>query len=205
MDASLESHLVRSARALGVVLGDRELALLGRYLDLLQTWNRRINLTAIRDPGEVVEKHFVDSLAILPHLPPTPGRLVDVGSGGGFPGAVVALVRPDLQVTLVESSHKKGAFLSALKREVPVPGIRVETIRLEDLLRRPGFTPFDAAVSRATFPVLDWLDLARPLVRTPGGLVLGMEGAEHPPLPPAAERFPYRLGQADRAIVVLRT
>jgi 16S rRNA (guanine527-N7)-methyltransferase len=162
---------------------------LSKYLDLLLRWNERINLTAVRDADGIVERHFLDSLAVLPHLPAAAASLIDVGSGPGFPGAVVALLRPDLAVTLVESNHKKCAFLETLRRELPLPKARVLSQRIEDVLAAPTFSPVDAAVSRATLDLPDWLALGSRLVR-PGGIVLGMEGAEIRDLPPRASRHP---------------
>jgi 16S rRNA (guanine527-N7)-methyltransferase len=171
-----------------------------KYLEILLLWNKRINLTAVRTPEEIREKHFDDSLAVLPHIPADTRTLIDVGSGAGFPGAVIAIERPSLQVTLVESNHKKSAFLEALKREIPLPNVRVRSERVEVLRSAPGFDPFDVAVSRATWDLPEWLAIGRTLVR-PGGLVIGMEGAETHDLPPGATRHPYRLGRATRAII----
>lgn len=175
-----------------------------KYLDLLLLWNRRINLTAVRDPEEIVEKHFLDSLAVVPHVPAETRSLIDVGSGPGFPGAIIALERPALAVTLLESNHKKTAFLSTLRREIPLPNVTVVSERLEVFVRSPRFTPFDVAVSRATWELPTWLEHGRTLVR-PGGTVLGMEAAEQFELPAAASRHPYSLGSAKRAVIVLRT
>jgi 16S rRNA (guanine527-N7)-methyltransferase len=170
-------------------------------MELLLRWNERINLTAVREPDEIELKHFADSRAVLPHIPTAARTLVDVGSGAGFPGAVIALERPDLLVTLVESSHKKAAFLQALRREIPLSNLTVLAERIEQVVKARGFTPFDVAISRATWALPEWLQRGRALVK-PGGTVLAMEGAEEHPLPPGATRRPYRLGNAQRAIVV---
>jgi 16S rRNA (guanine527-N7)-methyltransferase len=200
---SLLGRLQRGATSLGVSLTVDAEAGFGRYLDLLLRWNERINLTAVRDPESIVERHFVDSLAVLKHLPAAATSLVDVGSGPGFPGAVLALVRPELAVTMVESNHKKCAFLETLRRELPLPKARVLSQRIEDVLAKPNFVPFDVAVSRATLDLLDWLNLGSRLVRRDGtGVVLGMEGADIRDLPPGATRHPYDLGAATRAVIV---
>jgi 16S rRNA (guanine527-N7)-methyltransferase len=169
---------------------------LSRYLDLLLLWNRRVNLTSVRDPAGIIERHFVDSLAVVPHLPWGAGSLVDVGSGAGFPGAVLALARPALSVTLVESIHKKAAFLEALRRELPLSNVSVRAQRVEELVLQA-----DIAVSRATWDLDTWLTRAPNLVQ-PGGIVIGMEGAEQHALPAGATRHPYPLGDSTRAIVV---
>jgi 16S rRNA (guanine527-N7)-methyltransferase len=172
-----------------------------KYLDLLLLWNSRINLTAVRTPDEIIEKHFEDSLAVVPHIPADARTLADVGSGAGFPGAVIALERPDLQVTLVEPNHKKAAFLQTVKRDLALTNLSVKTARAESLAQVRDFMPFDAAVSRATWALPEWLRLGSTLVR-PGGTVLGMEAAEQFPLPPGATRHPYPLGNATRSIIV---
>ena len=198
LEAALDQTLRAQARALGVEVDDALAAALGRYLDLLVLWNRRINLSSVRDPAGIVEKHFVDSLAALPHLPAAARTLVDVGSGAGFPGAVLALARPALAVTLVEPIHKKAAFLEALRRELPLPNVTVEIGRVETSPTRA-----DVAISRATWDLLEWLPRGARLV-TPGGLVLGIKGAKTHALPPGATRHPYALGGAKRAIITYR-
>src|SRR3954462_2761620 len=114
MDRATSATLVAGAAAFGVPLTAADVARFDRYLALLQRWNAQINLTRVIDPAEIVAKHFLDSLSILPYIKEA-NTLIDVGSGAGFPGAVAALVRPDLAVTLVESVQKKAAFLEALK------------------------------------------------------------------------------------------
>ena len=202
MEPVLDQTLRAQARALspggGVAIDDALAAGLDRYLELLVLWNRRINLSSVRDAAGIVEKHFVDSLAALPHVPASAKTLVDVGSGGGFPGAVLALARPALAVTLLEPVHKKAAFLEALRRELPLPNVTVAIGRAETTATRA-----DVAISRATWDLGEWLERGAGLV-VPGGVVLGMEGAEEHALPPGATRHPYRLGRAARAIVVWR-
>ena len=90
--------------------GDALLAQLSAYLDLLVKWNHRTNLTSIRDPEEIVRRHFGESLFVARHLPECE-TLLDLGSGAGFPGLPIQLVRPELRVTLAESQHKKASFL----------------------------------------------------------------------------------------------
>src|SRR5437870_6832970 len=94
---------------MGLKLDAEQLKLLGRHVDLLLKWNKSINLTAITDPAEVVEKHVIDSLALAPLVPK--GSLLDAGSGAGFPGIPLAIALPELEVTLVDSVQKKVAFL----------------------------------------------------------------------------------------------
>jgi 16S rRNA (guanine527-N7)-methyltransferase len=94
---------------------------LSTYLDLLLKWNARTNLTAIRDPEEIVRRHFGESLFAGRHLDPDTASLLDFGSGAGFPGLPIALLRPDIQVTLAESQNKKAAFLREAVRTLSLP------------------------------------------------------------------------------------
>jgi 16S rRNA (guanine527-N7)-methyltransferase len=117
------------------------------YLALLDKWNRTHNLTAIRARDLMITHHLLDSLAVLPQLPMRTGLCVaDVGSGGGLPGIPLALARPDWHLTLIDSSHKKTAFLNQAAIELPLPNVDVVTARVENVV--PVF-PFDVVISRA--------------------------------------------------------
>jgi len=115
------------------------------YRDLLMKWNRVYNLTAVKDPKEALIRHVLDSLAILPWAGEK-GRLLDVGSGGGLPGIPIAIVRPALAVTLVESAGKKAAFQRQAIIELALPGVESWHGRVEDFAAAEGF---DRIVSRA--------------------------------------------------------
>ena len=196
-------RLREEAARLGIGLGADVVERLDSYLKLLIKWSRTTNVVGTSDPDELVRFHLADSLAVLPHLEGA-RRLVDVGAGGGFPGAVLAAVRPDdLEVTALEPIHKKQAFLSALRRELGLVRFTPLAERDETHRARPDFRPYDAAVSRATWSVPEWLPRGAQLV-VPGGLVLGMEGREQGALPAGAARHAYQLGERQRAIVVWR-
>jgi 16S rRNA (guanine527-N7)-methyltransferase len=176
------------------------------YLELLGQWNERINLTAVREGGAALERHVVDSLVAAAFVPREARTLVDVGSGAGLPGLFIALARPDLDVTLVESLHKKCAFLNAAKRALGLTRVNVVADRAERLVNTAGGQgAFDCAISRATLDLPAWLTLGGQLVRAPNGVVLGMEGGQERALPAGAIRHRYRLGDADLAIVVVRS
>lgn len=176
-------RLRAGARSFGLSLGAREVESLGRYHDLLLKWGRRINLTRIMTPDAIVDRHFIDCLALAPRLAPS-STLLDVGSGAGFPGAVVAVARPDVQVTLCESVGKKAAFLRALVHHL---GLRCEVMdaRSESLVRA-GRT-FGAVASRAVLPLPQWARHAAPLVAA-GGQLFAMV-AEVPDDRPAPAGF----------------
>jgi 16S rRNA (guanine527-N7)-methyltransferase len=125
--------------------------------------------------------------------------LLDVGSGGGLPGLVLAIQRPEIEVVSLEPVHKKSAFQSTAVRELGLKNVRVEARRVD----AETDTGFDTAVSRATFDLSEWLALGRRLVR-PGGVVLGMEGREQHALPAGADRIPYAHEDRTRAVIRYR-
>jgi 16S rRNA (guanine527-N7)-methyltransferase len=156
---------------------------LARYVGLVLEWGARINLTGAKTPEALVDEHIADAWALLPLLPPEPFRFVDVGSGAGLPGLVLGLARPDAKGVLLEPRGKRHAFLLHAVRQLGLRG-RVE-VRRERLEAYEPELPHDVALSRATWPVLEWIRLAPRLVRQPGGRVMGLEGStrvEHPGL-----------------------
>jgi 16S rRNA (guanine527-N7)-methyltransferase len=173
VDAARLKRIAEGAAQMGLSLGPEQLKLLGRHVDLLLKWNKSINLTAITDPDEVVEKHVLDSLAVVPVLPS--GSLLDAGSGGGFPGIPVAIAKPELEVTLVDSVQKKVAFLKSALAELRLPKVRAYAARLEGNPSREDLPRVHAAVSRAFAPPAQWLTLAEQYV-LPGGVAICMLG-----------------------------
>jgi 16S rRNA (guanine527-N7)-methyltransferase len=141
------------------------------YLALLDRWNRTYNLTAIRDPREMVGKHLLDSLAMHPYL--AAGSLADLGTGAGLPGIPLALAKPALQVTLVESNGKKARFLREAVRTLGLANARVAESRAE-VLNEPGAYDVITARALATLPLI--IELGGHLLK-PGGRLLAMKGA----------------------------
>jgi 16S rRNA (guanine527-N7)-methyltransferase len=176
---------------------------LSAFTTLFEKWNRSINLSAATSHAEITE-HLVDSLHIVPHLSGlataagTP-RVLDVGSGGGFPVVVAAICLPSVDFTSLEPVHKKHAFLRTAARELSLPNLEARAERLEDHDGRD----YDAAMSRATFDLVEWLALGRAHV-TASGLVFGFEAVPRDDLPATAERRPYELSGKQRAIVIDR-
>lgn len=193
------------ASALGIALGEREIATLVGYLDLLAKWNRIYNLTAIRDPSRWVVLHLLDSLAVAPHLPE--GRVLDVGSGAGLPGIPLAVVNRARGVTLLDSSHKKGAFLRQAVGELGLTNVRVEITRVENYQPKEKF---DVVISRAFAELADFARFARRLCAAAGRLI-AMKGIypheELAQLPAAAIERVERLSvpglEAERHLVVI--
>jgi 16S rRNA (guanine527-N7)-methyltransferase len=176
LDKATKERLVSGAAELGVTLDGAQVDKLAEYLALLQTWNRKINLTAITDERAVVELHFLDSLAVAP-LVRDCATLLDVGAGAGFPGAVLAIALPSLAVTCIDAVAKKVAFLQALRRTV-APNLEARHLRDEGIAQT-----FDAAVSRATWDPPEWIVRGARLVR-PRGVVIAMQTADAPILEP---------------------
>jgi 16S rRNA (guanine527-N7)-methyltransferase len=173
VDRESEDLLRQGAEAIGLRLDRTQIALLGRHVDLLLRWNKSINLTAITEPAEVVEKHVIDSLALAPLLPP--GTLLDAGSGAGFPGIPVRIARADVEVVLVDSVQKKVAFLKSALAELRLTGAQAVAVRLQGNPASEHLPRVHAAVARAFTSPEQWLDLAEPYV-LPGGMAFCMLG-----------------------------
>lgn len=142
-----------------------------RYVELLQRWNQAYNLTAIRDPAEMVGKHLLDSLAILPFI--DIGPVADVGTGAGLPGIPLAVARPDLKFTLLDSNGKKIRFVTQAVAELKLANVFALQVRAERY-RPPA--PFARVVSRAFASLKDFAELCGGLL-APGGRLLAMKGA----------------------------
>lgn len=189
------THLVTTLQ--GLDLSSSLLPKLERFRDLFLQWNQRINLSAARTAAEV-EAHIRDSLHAVPHLASS-SRVVDVGSGGGFPVVIAALCLPEISFTALEPVHKKHAFLRTAARELALSNLSAYAQRVEDHATHD----YDAASSRATFDLREWLLLGARLVR-PGGLVLGFEATLRTDLPSPIERHTYSLDDKTRALVLFR-
>ncbi|HXH04653.1 MAG TPA: 16S rRNA (guanine(527)-N(7))-methyltransferase RsmG [Candidatus Competibacteraceae bacterium] len=167
---SLESAIQHGIDALGLRLPAGAVPRLAAYIALLARWNRAYNLTAVREPAEMVGKHILDSLAILPWLQgPT---VLDVGSGAGLPGIPLAIARPDLAFTLLDSSGKRTRFMEQAVTELGLVNVHVVWSRVEDY--RPE-AAFACVVSRAFASLADMLVLAGRLCAA-GGCLLAMKG-----------------------------
>ncbi|WP_248320749.1 16S rRNA (guanine(527)-N(7))-methyltransferase RsmG [Caballeronia sp. Sq4a] len=210
----LAALLNEGAGELGVALSDEKKQKLLDYVALLSKWNAVYNLTAIRDPRQMLIQHILDSLAIVPAVSSrNASTLLDVGSGGGLPGIVLAVALPDLHVTLNDIVHKKTAFQSQAKAQLGLTNLSVVTGRVETL--KPGIDvpeKFDVIVSRAFAELTDFATLARHLVAD-HGCILAMKGvkpdAEIARLPQGAavesiERLAVPFLDAERHLVEIR-
>ncbi|VVE04871.1 16S rRNA (guanine(527)-N(7))-methyltransferase RsmG [Pandoraea anhela] len=173
----LATLLADGIERLGLSIEPAQQARLLDYQRLLTKWNASLQMTSIRDPQQMVIKHLLDSLSILPRLDREPiSRVLDVGSGGGLPGVVLAIVRPDWQVTVNDIVHKKTAFLTQARATFRLTNLTVVTGRVESLVvGKEVPAPFDAIVSRAFAELSDFVTLARNLL-APEGSFWAMKG-----------------------------
>jgi len=141
------------------------------YLMELKRWNKRYNLTGLKTDEEIIIKHFLDSLLYLKAIPPGGISIADVGSGAGFPGIPIKLIRPEVQLTLIESRRKKAAFLRQLIRLLQLNDTLVYQMRLEGLGDKEKGR-YDIIVSRATFKIDEFVKKACPYVKKGGLLIL---------------------------------
>ena len=181
--AALRDRLHAAATALGLPLQDAEATQLLAYLDLLQRWNGTYNLTAIRDPQQMLTQHLADCLAVIAPLRRQLGmrassaRLLDVGSGGGLPGAVIAILCPDISVTCVDTVGKKAAFIQQAAAQLRLPNLLSRHARVEQLRDEA----FDVITSRAFASLADVVSLTKALLGA-DGVWMAMKGK-----PPAEE------------------
>lgn len=163
------------AQKAGLTLDPAQVSQLDSYLDLLLAANQRMNLTRITERAQAEILHVGDALTLLPHLPPGPHKLADVGCGGGVPGIVLAIARPDARIILIESTRKKADFLREATTSLNLSNVTVESARAEQIAHSKERESFDFAVARAValLPILvEWL---LPLVKI-GGFALAMKG-----------------------------
>ena len=158
VEKPLSEEIIRRAlREFQITLSDSQVNCIQQYTRILQHWNEKLNLTAIKDPLEILHRHFCESMYAAVAVPINSGRLADIGSGPGFPGLPLKILRPELQLVLVESNIKKGTFLAEVIRELGLLNARVLISRYEELGEE--LAPLDFVCSRAVGefgPFLDW-------------------------------------------------
>ncbi|MEJ2400596.1 MAG: 16S rRNA (guanine(527)-N(7))-methyltransferase RsmG [Xanthomonadales bacterium] len=206
----LKRRLSRGLEALDQILDDDRQSTLLAYLDELQRWNRSYNLTAVRDPLEMVTRHLLDSLAVLPWI--GAGPLLDAGTGAGLPGVPLAIARPELQITLLDSAGKKVRFLNHVRRALRLENVHPVQARLEAFA---PVVPPAAVISRAFASLGDFAAAVRAMHGAgsqPAPRLLAMKGRaprdEIDALPPevrvdAIERLVVPGLQEDRHLVIM--
>lgn len=165
----LRNTLESGLAGLNLSLSPEKIATLVRYVELLAKWNKAYNLTAIRDPQEMVHRHILDSLSVLPYI--QSGTLIDVGSGPGLPGIPLAICCPDLAVTTLDSNSKKTRFQMQVKAELGLTNLNVVHSRVEEY----QVEPFAQVISRAFASLQDMLHWTEHLCAQ-DGVFLAMKG-----------------------------
>jgi 16S rRNA (guanine527-N7)-methyltransferase len=169
--------LITGAKELGIDLSVEQVNSLFIYLAELKKWNRKINLTAIRDERDVIIKHVLDSLSYINGFgPPAGPRLLDMGSGAGFPALPIKVIKPDISVTLVESVKKKASFLRHVIRTLGLAGAEVIDKRIEEI-ENSSRSLYDVVTARAFATMGAALAAGAPFLRT-GGLMVLSRGPE---------------------------
>lgn len=174
----MRHDLIAGAEALGCPLDDAQADRLLGYLDLLARWNKVYNLTALRDPAQMLTHHLLDSLAVIApmrrHTGGAATAVMDVGSGGGLPGVVIATTQPNATVTCVDTVQKKVTFVRQVAAELRLPNLHARHTRVEAITD----TQWPLITARAFASLPDIVTLTRPLL-APGGVWMAMKG-QHP-------------------------
>jgi len=202
--------IISGAKLLGVDINDHHAGLFALHALELLKWNQKINLTAIKDPEEIAIKHFADSVAPA-NMIPDHARLLDIGSGGGFPGIILKVINPSLKVTLIDASRKKVSFQKQVIRILSLKEIDAHHIRAEELAKTVN--RFDVVICRA-FSALDmFISMGIPLLAEHGALIAmkgkisdtEMASVEKLAIPLNAalsiEKYTLPFAEADRAIL----
>lgn len=177
VEKPLSEEIIRRAlRDFQITLSDEQVTYIQQYTRILQHWNEKLNLTAIKDPLEILHRHFCESMYAAVAVPISSGRLADIGSGPGFPGLPLKILRPELQLVLVESNIKKGTFLAEVIRELGLANARVLISRYEELGEE--LAPLDFVCSRAVGEFGAFLDWAASDRVSAGRVILWIGGRD---------------------------
>ena len=170
-----KERLAQKCSTWNIVLSGAQLDLLDRYAEILVDYNQKVNLTAITSPEGIEDRHFADSL-LFAAQPEVTGKLVDVGTGAGFPGVVAKIFKPDLQLTLMEPTGKRVDFLKYLCGELGLTGVEFAKERAEEAARKQWRESFDVATARAVAALPVLAEYCLPLLRR-GGVFIAMKGS----------------------------
>lgn len=189
----LEELLCESCRKIGVELNQAQLKQFTTYKDMLIEWNEKMNLTAITDDREIILKHFVDCLALCSGADMSGKKIIDVGTGAGFPGVPVKIACPDIDITLLDSLNKRITFLNELTKALGLEKTDCVHMRAEDGGNDKGLREsFDMCISRAVANLAVLCEYCLPFVRV-GGMFISMKGPD----------VSQEISEAEKAIKVL--
>ena len=164
-------ELKNKAEQINIILEERQIENFYKYMNLLLEWNEKMNLTAITDPDEIIFKHFIDSITILKEIKDN-SKLVDVGTGAGFPGIPLSIMKPTLKITLVDSLNKRLIFLQEVVKELELKNIEIIHARAEELGQNKEYREmFDVATSRAVANLSTLSEYLIPLVKINGKVI----------------------------------
>lgn len=174
---SLQELLKKGTSTFGYELPESQIEQLLRYKDILKEWNEKMNLTAIEEDRDIIIKHYIDSLSILPYMENKKLSVIDIGTGAGFPGIPLKIAFDHLEVTLLDSLEKRVKFLNEVINDLKLKKINAAHGRAEDFGVKPEFREkYDIAVARAVAALPVLLEYCLPFVKT-GGLFIAMKGS----------------------------
>lgn len=166
-----EEEMLEKSKILGVRFSVEQIEQFYRYMNLLIEWNEKMNLTAITEPKEIILKHFIDSITILKYIDDN-SKLVDVGTGAGFPGVPLSIMNPTLKITLVDSLNKRLIFLEEVVKELNLKNIEIVHARAEEFGQNKNYREkFDVATSRAVANLATLSEYLVPLVKIDGKII----------------------------------
>ncbi|OKZ65628.1 MAG: 16S rRNA (guanine(527)-N(7))-methyltransferase RsmG [Clostridium sp. 28_12] len=171
-----EEEMSKKSKILGVRFSVEQIEQFYKYMNLLIEWNEKMNLTAITEPKEIILKHFIDSITILKYIDDN-SKLVDVGTGAGFPGVPLSIMNPTLKITLVDSLNKRLIFLQEVVKELNLKNIEIVHARAEEFGQNKNYREkFDIATSRAVANLATLSEYIVPLVKI-GGKIISMKAS----------------------------
>lgn len=177
MEKEFEKEIINLSKKINVELNKKQIEKYLNYMNLLQEWNKKINLTAITNMNDIILKHFVDSMTILKYIK-NEKNLVDVGTGAGFPGVPIAIMKEDMQITLLDSLNKRILFLDDLSKKLNLQNVKTIHGRAEEFGQdKINREKYEIAVSRAVANMSTVVEYLLPLVKI-GGMCICMKGSE---------------------------
>ena len=169
--------LIDQANKMEILLNEEQQTKFYKYMELIIDWNKKINLTAITEPGEVINKHFIDSISILKQIE-SKDKVVDIGTGAGFPGVPIKIANPSIEITLVDSLNKRINFLKEIIKELDLKGIEAVHARAEEFGQSKAYREkYDVVTSRAVARLNILVEYMLPIVKV-GGKCICMKGPE---------------------------